>query len=122
MLINAFLFNFNALLCPVVFYMDGSILPCFVLFCSPRVNRYSPKTPPTYNTFPVRGITISSGSYFCNQFMCNAEIDGLSQLSSGTYKCEVSEDAPEFKLIDQTANMTVGGMYYTLDFTLLYFP
>ena len=72
-------------------------------------NRYSPKTPPTYNTFPVKGITISTGSYFCNQFMCNAEIDGLSQHSSGSYKCEVSEDAPEFKLIDQIANMTVGG-------------
>lgn len=43
--------------------------------------------------------------------MCKAEIDGLSQLSSGTYKCEVSEDAPEFKLIDQTANMTVGGKF-----------
>lgn len=46
--------------------------------------------------------------------MCNAEIDGLSQLSSGTYKCEVSEDAPEFKLIDQTANMTVGGRLNTI--------
>jgi len=37
------------------------------------------------------------------------ELEKLTAHSSGQYRCEVSGDAPEFKLIDQTANMTVGG-------------
>jgi len=71
--------------------------------------RYSPLTPPTTNWFPVKGVTIADGSPHCNQFICNVELEKLSAHSSGQYRCEVSGDAPEFKLIDQTANMTVGG-------------
>ncbi|KAI8044596.1 hypothetical protein M5D96_000767 [Drosophila gunungcola] len=71
--------------------------------------RYSPLTPPTTNWFPVAGVTIADGSPHCNQFICNVELEKLSAHSSGQYRCEVSGDAPEFKLIDQTANMTVGG-------------
>ncbi|XP_052858902.1 uncharacterized protein LOC128266430 [Drosophila gunungcola] len=70
--------------------------------------RYSPLTPPTTNWFPVAGVTIADGSPHCNQFICNVELEKLSAHSSGQYRCEVSGDAPEFKLIDQTANMTVG--------------
>ncbi|EDV49312.1 uncharacterized protein Dere_GG17099, isoform D [Drosophila erecta] len=70
--------------------------------------RYSPLTPPTTNWFPVKGVTIADGSPHCNQFICNVELEKLSAHSSGQYRCEVSGDAPEFKLIDQTANMTVG--------------
>ncbi|XP_068153284.1 uncharacterized protein beat-Vc [Drosophila tropicalis] len=70
--------------------------------------RYSPVTPPTTNWFPVKGVTIADGSSHCNQFICNVELEKLNVHSSGQYRCEVSGDAPEFKLIDQTANMTVG--------------
>ncbi|EDW42400.1 uncharacterized protein LOC6606613 [Drosophila sechellia] len=70
--------------------------------------RYSPLTPPTTNWFPVKGVTIADGSPHCNQFICNVELEKLTAHSSGQYRCEVSGDAPEFKLIDQTANMTVG--------------
>ncbi|XP_020812966.1 uncharacterized protein LOC110187828 [Drosophila serrata] len=70
--------------------------------------RYSPLTPPTTNWFPVKGVTIADGSPHCNQFICNVELEKLNAHSSGQYRCEVSGDAPEFKLIDQTANMTVG--------------
>ncbi|KAL9894697.1 uncharacterized protein LOC119635207 [Glossina fuscipes] len=70
--------------------------------------RYSPLTPPTTNWFPVKGVTIADGSSHCNQFICNVELEKLSVHSSGSYRCEVSGDAPEFKLIDKTANMTVG--------------
>ncbi|XP_017140082.1 uncharacterized protein LOC108154331 [Drosophila miranda] len=70
--------------------------------------RYSPLTPPTTNWFPVKGVTIAEGSSHCNQFICNVELEKLNIHSSGQYRCEVSGDAPEFKLIDQTANMTVG--------------
>ncbi|KAH8382622.1 hypothetical protein KR009_004413 [Drosophila setifemur] len=70
--------------------------------------RYSPLTPPTTNWFSVEGVTIADGSPHCNQFICNVELEKLNAHSSGQYKCEVSGDAPEFKLIDQTANMTVG--------------
>ncbi|KAM7360717.1 beaten path Vc [Cochliomyia hominivorax] len=70
--------------------------------------RYSPLTPPTTNWFPVRGVTIAEGSSHCNQFICNVELKNLNVHSSGSYRCEVSGDAPEFKLVDETANMTVG--------------
>ncbi|XP_067619313.1 uncharacterized protein beat-Vc [Eurosta solidaginis] len=70
--------------------------------------RYSPLTPPTTNCFPVKGVTIADGSSHCNQFICNVELEKLNVHSSGSYRCEVSGDAPEFKLIDKTANMTVG--------------
>ncbi|XP_055850744.1 uncharacterized protein LOC129915283 [Episyrphus balteatus] len=70
--------------------------------------RYSPLTPPTTNRFPVQGVTIADGSYVCNQFICNVELEKLNLFSSGAYRCEVSGDAPEFKLIDKTANMSVG--------------
>ncbi|XP_054727849.1 uncharacterized protein LOC129237257 [Anastrepha obliqua] len=70
--------------------------------------RYSPLTPPTTNWFPVKGVTIADGSSHCNQFICNVELEKLNVHSSGSYRCEVSGDAPEFKLIDKTANMTVG--------------
>lgn len=73
--------------------------------------RYSPLTPPTTNWFPVKGVTIANGSPHCNQFICNVELEKLNASSSGQYRCEVSGDAPEFKLIDQSANMTVGGTY-----------
>ncbi|KAH8268034.1 hypothetical protein KR018_007063 [Drosophila ironensis] len=69
--------------------------------------RYSPLTPPTTNWFPVEGVAIADGSPHCNQFICNVELEKLNASSSGQYRCEVSGDAPEFKLIDQTANMTV---------------
>ncbi|CAD6993131.1 unnamed protein product [Ceratitis capitata] len=71
--------------------------------------KYSPLTPPTTNWFPVKGVTIADGSSHCNQFICNVELEKLNVHSSGSYRCEVSGDAPEFKLIDKTANMTVGG-------------
>ncbi|EDV93270.1 GH19209 [Drosophila grimshawi] len=70
--------------------------------------RYSPLTPPTTNWFPVKGVTIAEGSSHCNQFICNVELEKLNVHSSGQYRCEVSGDAPEFKLIDKAANMTVG--------------
>ncbi|XP_037952001.1 fasciclin-3-like [Teleopsis dalmanni] len=70
--------------------------------------RYSPLTPPTTNWFPVKGVTIADGSSHCNQFLCNVELEKLNVHSSGSYRCEVSGDAPEFKLIDKTANITVG--------------
>ncbi|XP_064552605.1 uncharacterized protein beat-Vc isoform X1 [Drosophila montana] len=70
--------------------------------------RYSPLTPPTTNWFPVKGVTIADGSSHCNQFICNVELEKLNVHSSGQYRCEVSGDAPEFKLIDKAANMTVG--------------
>uniref|UniRef100_A0A1I8NTG1 Ig-like domain-containing protein n=1 Tax=Stomoxys calcitrans TaxID=35570 RepID=A0A1I8NTG1_STOCA len=70
--------------------------------------RYSPLTPPTRNWFPVKGVSIAAGSSHCNQFICEVELEKLNAHSSGSYRCEVSGDAPEFKLIDKTANMTVG--------------
>ncbi|XP_058982812.1 uncharacterized protein LOC101896291 [Musca domestica] len=70
--------------------------------------RYSPLTPPTRNWFPVKGVSIAAGSSHCNQFICEVELEKLSPQSSGSYRCEVSGDSPEFKLIGESSNMTVG--------------
>ncbi|XP_055381483.1 uncharacterized protein LOC129612058 [Condylostylus longicornis] len=81
----------------VKFYKDG--LEFF---------RYSPMTQRSIMTFEVAGVRIGSTDYFCNQFICNVELKHLTRDSSGAYRCEVSGDAPEFKLVGQQANMTVG--------------
>lgn len=72
--------------------------------------RYSPMTHPTILKFPVDGVTISDKKFTCNQFYCSIQLENLSQRSSGAYRCEVSGDAPEFKLISKTANMTVAAL------------
>ncbi|XP_037912968.1 uncharacterized protein LOC119652741 isoform X2 [Hermetia illucens] len=72
--------------------------------------RYSPMAEPSIITFNVPGISISNRNQFCNKGSCRIELERLSPKSSGQYRCEVSGDAPEFKLISQTANMTVAAL------------
>lgn len=68
-------------------------------------------TPPTFSQFHVAGVTIVRDNYFCNEKTCSIEIKDLKLSSSGAYRCEVSGDAPAFKLTSRTANMTVAGKY-----------
>ncbi|CAD7084932.1 unnamed protein product [Hermetia illucens] len=72
--------------------------------------RYSPMTPPTFSQFHVAGVTIVRDNYFCNEKTCSIEIKDLKLSSSGAYRCEVSGDAPAFKLTSRTANMTVAAL------------
>lgn len=58
--------------------------------------------------FNVEGVHVSS-DHVCNEKSCTIHLDNLSNDSSGAYRCEVSGDAPEFKLSHETGNMTVAG-------------
>ena len=79
-------------------------------------------TVPPIMTFPVVGVHLPVALdyiYNCNRVTCSVTMDRLSSKSSGSYRCEVSGDAPEFKLISDTANMTIAGIIgYYMRFTL----
>lgn len=71
--------------------------------------RYAPLMPTTQNMiFTVEGIHVNS-DHVCNDKFCTIHLDNLSKDSTGAYRCEVSGDAPEFKLSLETSNMTVVG-------------
>ena len=66
--------------------------------------------------FKVDGVQVSS-NHVCNEKFCTINLENLNKQSSGSYRCEISGDAPEFKLSHETANMTVAGEFLNfLDF------
>ncbi|XP_041774746.1 uncharacterized protein LOC121594927 isoform X2 [Anopheles merus] len=71
--------------------------------------RYSPLMPKSLMLFDVEGVTVlqNSTGQICNQFMCSIQLHRLNIRSSGSYRCEISGDAPEFKLAHGVGNMTV---------------
>lgn len=61
-------------------------------------------------TFQVEGIHITKDPYDdCSRTRCRVTLDNLSVQSTGTYRCEVSGDAPTFRLTYETSNMTIIG-------------
>ena len=74
-------------------------------------------THPTVMTFPVVGVNLPISeiehTFNCNRATCTVTLDHLSPKTSGAYRCEISGDAPEFKLIGETANMTIAGEMLT---------
>lgn len=58
--------------------------------------------------FPVVGANADEIAR-CNARHCSVTLTHLNRLSAGSYKCEVSTDAPTFKVAFDTANMTVVG-------------
>ena len=74
------------------------------------LSRYAPMNAPPFLNFPVVGISlVAQQPSLCNSRTCSISLDQLDPRTSGTYRCEVSGDAPEFKLDSQSANMTVAG-------------
>lgn len=71
--------------------------------------RYSPLTYPVYMKFTVDEIEIPENKYTCNQTRCKIELGQLKKNFTGTYRCEVSGDAPHFKVASKDAHMTVAG-------------
>ncbi|XP_055612923.1 uncharacterized protein LOC129759473 [Uranotaenia lowii] len=71
--------------------------------------RYSPMMEQNVMVFPVEGVTVlpKSAAHFCNRFMCSIQLHKLNIKSSGSYRCEISGDAPEFKLAHGQLNMSV---------------
>ncbi|EDW97158.1 uncharacterized protein LOC6536877 [Drosophila yakuba] len=72
--------------------------------------RYSPLTSPIYMTFEVQGLQVLEGKYVCNESSCRLDLSLQGAKSTGLYKCEVSGDAPHFKLADKADNMTVAAL------------
>lgn len=63
---------------------------------------------PKVTTYPVDGIVIATDRpTICNQYLCSIRLTELQRRTSGEYRCEISGDAPEFKLANGTRNMTV---------------
>jgi len=60
-------------------------------------------------TFDVAGLQVLEGKYVCNESSCRLDLSLQGAKSTGLYKCEVSGDAPHFKLADKADNMTVAG-------------
>lgn len=66
---------------------------------------------PNIMKFPVNGIHIASDQpNLCNRKVCSIYLDNLNTNTSGSYRCEISGDAPEFKLVHETGNMSIAGM------------
>lgn len=84
----------------VKWYKDGS-----------EFFRYAPMQQPTVSMFKVAGIHVHNNSIDCDTQSCRIQLWYLQPQSSGVYRCEVSGDAPDFKLVSRVANMTVGGKY-----------
>jgi hypothetical protein len=79
-------------------------------FLSLSLPRYSPLMPGQQKDmlFPVEGIHVGA-DHMCNEEFCTIHLDNLSGETTGAFRCEVSGDAPEFKLTHETSNMTVVG-------------
>lgn len=80
--------------------------------CVTNVNdnfRYAPLMPTKQNMlFSVEGVEVMP-NYMCNNMFCTVHLKNLSSASSGAYRCEISGDAPEFKLSHETSNLTAAG-------------
>lgn len=79
-------------------------------------SRYAPFLPQKNLIFPVDGIHVSK-EFNCDHVRCNIYLDNLSMESSGSYRCEVSGDAPEFRIVHDTSNMTVIGEFSLCSFS-----
>lgn len=74
------------------------------------LRRYSPLMFPSVMIFPVNGVHLNPDQTFvCNDTNCTVVLDQLERKSTGSYRCEISGDAPEFHVVHETANMTVAG-------------
>lgn len=84
---------------------------CFIhqIFHFFLFGRYSPMAYPTVMKFSVDGVTLMEHMYNCNKVSCTIYLDNLGQKSSGSYRCEISGDAPEFNLKWNSRNMTIAG-------------
>ncbi|XP_025835044.1 uncharacterized protein LOC108735094 [Agrilus planipennis] len=70
--------------------------------------RYMPHQQPHKQTFHVPGVHLLSDEWDCSFSHCRLVLSGLSRPhSSGAYRCEISTEAPTFRLASETRNVTV---------------
>lgn len=83
-----------------------SITSCF---------RYMPKPKPNTMTFPVEGVNLVKEQSNCKTTHCKIKLRNLTrEQSGGAYRCEISSEAPAFRLTSETHNITVAGKIVTL--------
>lgn len=75
--------------------------------------RYAPAMSPTVRQFAVAGVHLATDQLptVCNTHVCSIRLSELrAPHSNGAYRCEISGDAPEFKLAHRTSNLTVAAL------------
>jgi hypothetical protein len=73
--------------------------------------RYTPAASVTITQYPVIGVHVDRHSSKCMPDGCDLLLKELSRpQSSGAYRCEVSSEAPAFRLASQTHNVTVAAV------------
>lgn len=97
--------------------LSHTIITSLFSVLSPTISRYAPFLPKQNMIFPVDGIHVTK-EYNCDHERCNISLDNLSMDSSGSYRCEVSGDAPEFRIVHDTSNMTVIGECFFFSYTI----
>lgn len=69
-----------------------------------------PHQQPHMVSFPVAGIHMVPQLNSCGQTRCKVRLTGLTRdHSGGSYRCEISSEAPTFRLASETRNVTVAG-------------
>lgn len=107
----------------IIDYRDTATLTCSYNMKSHKLNsvkwykdnkeffRYAPLTYPATLKFPNDGITLEEERMnFCNRETCSISLINLGNSTSGSYRCEISGEAPEFKLAHAERNMTVAAL------------
>ncbi|KAJ3660038.1 hypothetical protein Zmor_011694 [Zophobas morio] len=73
--------------------------------------RYTPHHQPHTRSFPVPGIHLVYDGINCSMVHCKLRLKDLTRdHSGGAYCCEVSSDAPTFRLASKTHNVTVAAL------------
>ncbi|CAG9854173.1 unnamed protein product [Phyllotreta striolata] len=73
--------------------------------------RYMPGQDPSIMYFPVIGVSVVRRRSGCDNNYCKIELDKLSRrFSGGAFRCELSSEAPSFKLASETRNVTVAAV------------
>lgn len=72
--------------------------------------RFSPTGKEKLLEFEVTGVNVDISKTNCNMSFCFLKLKNLTRVySSGAYRCEVSIEAPTFRLASKTLNVTVAG-------------
>ncbi|CAH1188799.1 unnamed protein product [Phyllotreta striolata] len=72
--------------------------------------RYMPRGQQETRLFPVPGVKLDTRSVDCNKNRCKIGLTDLKKMhSGGAYRCEISSEAPAFRLASETHNVTVAG-------------
>ncbi|XP_056636951.1 uncharacterized protein LOC130445382 [Diorhabda sublineata] len=73
--------------------------------------RYMPAGPQRYITFPVPGVYSKPSDAECRIGRCKIVLTNLSRIhTTGSYRCEISSEAPAFRLASETHNISVAAI------------